>query len=207
MNTSLPSLYDPQTPYDFIGPAAHVCRVLLRGIKDATSAGNAPIKYLFNGEPGVGKSALAKFLIRSLGCDLKYSAQKYNGTQVKMEVLEDISRSLAYKDLFGAYRVVWIEEADAIPAVAQVRFLTLMDDLPNGAAVICTSNCKVDDFVKRFQTRFKILEVDAPQPHEIQALLGKFLSDKVAIQHIATFACGNVRQALLDAENALQAAA
>ena len=111
------------------------------------------------------------------------------------------------QDLFGKYRLIWIEEADAIPAAAQTRFL-LLDDLPAGAAVVATSNCKLEDFKKRFQTRFKIYEVEPPAPHEIETLLRRVgLADERTIKNIATFACGCVRQALLDAESALQAAA
>ena len=120
--------------------------------------------------------------------------------------MEEIAQDLNYRDMFGAYRVIWIEEADAVPPVAQVRLLTLLDDLPNGCAMVCTSNCKLDEFKKRFQTRFKVFELEPPSPEEIRILLSKFLTNQREITTIATFACGNVRQALLDAESALQAA-
>jgi DNA polymerase III delta prime subunit len=200
-------MYVPLVPDDFIGDAAKVALELERVVRDACECGNAPIKVMFNGEPGIGKSALAKYLLKLLGCDPKWSTKKYNGTQVKIETVEEIANDLHYRDMFGNYRLIWIEEADVIPAMAQVRFLTLLDDLPNGCAVVCTSNCKLDEFKKRFQTRFKIYEVDPPKPHEVEILLRKFITDPLSIAHIATFACGNVRQALLDAERSLQATA
>jgi replication-associated recombination protein RarA len=207
MNVKLPSLYTPTSADDFIGPAAKVAVLLQRAVRDAVEADKAPIKVLFNGEPGIGKSALAKYLMHLLQCDPKWSVKKYNGTQVKIETVEEIANDLHYRDMFGTYRLIWIEEADVIPALAQVRFLTLLDDLPNGCAVVCTSNCKLDEFKKRFQTRFKIYEVEPPTPREVEALLRKFLTNPRDITNIATFACGNVRQALLDAETSLQAAA
>jgi replication-associated recombination protein RarA len=207
MKVTLPSLYVPKSPEEFIGDAAKVARQLQRVVSDARAAGNAPIKILLNGEPGIGKSALAKYFIQLLGCDPKWSTKKYNGTQVKMETAEEIAADFHYRDMFGDYRVIWIEETDAIPAAAQVRWLTLLDDLPYGCAVVCTSNCKLEEFKKRFQTRFKIYEVEPPTPQEIQMLLRKFLTNPMHINNIATFACGNVRQALLDAESCLQAAA
>ena len=207
MNTSLPSLYDPKTAEDFIGPAAKVAGLLQRAVRDALAADRAPLKILFNGEPGIGKSALAKYLMSLLGCDARWSVKKYSGTQVKIETVEDIANDLHYRDMFGTYRLIWIEEADVVPPVAQVRLLTLLDDLPKGCAVVCTSNCRVDEFKKRFQTRFKIYELEPPQPNEIASLLKKFLADPRDIANISTFACGNVRAALLDAELALQAAA
>lgn len=204
----LPTQYSPATVTDFIGPATRTALLLQRAADDAVAAGNAPVKWLLNGEPGIGKSALAKFGIACLRADPKWSVQKLNGTQVKIEKLEEIAQQLWYRDLYGRYRIVWIEEADSIPSAAQVRFLTLMDDLPHGAAVICTSNCKVDEFVKRFQTRFKVYEVEPPTPQDIHSLLRKFLppAREADMLQISTFACGNVRAALLDAELALQAA-
>ena len=127
-----------------------------------------------------------------LGCNAKWSARKLNGTQVKIETVEEIANDLHYQDLFGTYRFIWIEEADALPPIAQVRFLTLLDDLPNGCAVVCTSNCKIDEFKGRFQTRFKIFEIDPPAPHELEALLRL---------HVEMF-----RQALLDAEGVTETA-
>ena len=102
--------------------------------------------------------------------------------------------------------MLWIDEADEIPRLAQVRFLTLLDDLPAGVAVACTSNCKLSDFENRFQTRFQAFEIAPPPPAEIQSLVTRLLpqlSVRDATQ-IATFACGNVRQALLEAQGAMQ---
>ncbi|HEX3800206.1 MAG TPA: ATP-binding protein [Verrucomicrobiae bacterium] len=205
----LPTRYIPKSPADFIGDAKTVSLQLGRVATDAKAHANAPIKVLFNGEPGIGKSAVSRYLITLLGANPsdKWSYKKYNGTQIKLETVEEIARDLHYCDIYGAYRIIWIEEADMIPAVAQVRFLTLLDDLPDGAAVICTSNCKVDEFKKRFQTRFKIYEMAPPLEHEVQGLLRKFLTDERTITHIAFGAAGNVRAALIDAESALQAAA
>lgn len=205
MKTMLPSLYTPKCPEDFVGPAAQVACMLRRIVEDSLQADRAPIKVLLNGDPGIGKSALAKFLVQELGCDPKWSTTKLNGTQVNIDRVEQIANDLHYRDMFGSYRMLWIEEADKVTPAAQVRLLTLLDDLPNGCAVVCTSNCKLDEFQKRFQTRFKVFELEPPSAEDIRVLLGKFLTDKQAIIQIATFACGNVRAALLDAELAMQA--
>jgi hypothetical protein len=54
MKVTLPSLYVPKSPEEFIGDAAKVARQLQRVVSDARGAGNAPIKILLNGEPGIG---------------------------------------------------------------------------------------------------------------------------------------------------------
>ena len=204
----LPSLYQPATAAEIIGPAGQIAAELERAVKDAIEAGNAPVKAIFAGDAGTGKSTLANFLVRALGVTSKWAVKKYSGVDVDIEKVRDIAADLHYKDLFGSYRVIWVEEADAIPSAAQTRFLLLMDELPPGCAVICTTNAKSDDFKNRFQTRFKFYEVGHPEPHEIEGLLRQFLpeANKRDIVNIATFACGNVRAALLDAERLLQAA-
>src|SRR4030095_5456438 len=168
--------------------------------------GDNPIKVLLNGQPGTGKSSLALYLADKLGCN-QWTMTKLNGTQVKIEAIEEMARSLHYRDLFAGHRLIWIEEADKIPHVAQVRFLTLLDELPAKCAVICTSNASLDEFEKRFQSRFMAMQVDGPNGDEMLAFLKSFFRPDQLTKHTLTkltetavFACGNVRQALLDVQ-------
>ena len=117
----------------------------------------------------MGKSALVAYLQQLLGCN-KWNTIKLNGTQCKVETIQEIAQQLACTCLFGDWRMLWIDEADAIPPVAQVRFLTLLDDLPRGIAIACTSNCKLRDFEERFQTRFQAFEIAPPTTEEIVSL-------------------------------------
>ena len=202
----LPSSFVPNSPEEFIGQAAQAARMLHRIVGDARSASNAPVRLLFNGPPGIGKSALSAYAIRLLGSHPKWSVSKYNGASVKIDVVEEMARALQLRDMFG-YRVLWVDEADSIPKVAQVRFLTLLDDLPQNAAVIATSNCQLQDFEERFQTRFKTFQLEPPSQAEITHLLKKFIPQYPhEINRIATFCCGNVRAALIDADQVLQSA-
>ena len=195
---------------DFVGDgvtdhgsgARAVARHLERIVHHSRASNLSAIKILMNGAPGTGKTALALYLQSLLGCG-KWSITKLNGTQLKIELIEELSASLHYKGLFGDYRLIHIDEADEIPRIAQVRFLSMLDDLPDGVAVVCTSNCKLRDFENRFQTRFQVFEIMPPNKLEIEALLSHFVAPAVA-QSIANFAGGNVRQALLDAKGALQ---
>jgi replication-associated recombination protein RarA len=202
----LPSLYTPSSPEEIIGSAGQIAAELKRSVKDALDNGNAPIKVIFAGDPGVGKSTLANLLIRELGVTSKWAVKKYSGADVTIEMVREIAADLHYKDLFGAYRVIWIEEVDASSDAAKTRFLMEIDDLGPGVAIICTTNAKDGGIKKRFETRFKYYQVDPPEPHEIQALLARFGISKQDAVQISTFACGNVRAALLDAERLLQAA-
>lgn len=219
MNTHLSELisrcsgsFIPRDASDFVGAGntkegvgAHLAaKHLEQSVRLAIEHGNQPLKWLMNGKPGLGKSALVAYALRLLKCD-KFSVTKLNGTQVKIEKLEEIAQQLHYANIFGDYRVLQVDEADEIPRVAQVRFLTLLDDLPAGVAVFCTSNCKLSDFENRFQTRFQAINISPPSQMEIAQLLERFVPAEAAKQ-ISLFACGNVRAALLDALGVAQAA-
>lgn len=198
------------SPLDFVGDevashgsgaraiATHISRI----VQQAKAADNSGIKLLLNGPPGIGKTALALYLQHLLDCG-KWSTNKLNGTQLKIEMIEELAASLHFRSLYGDWRLIHIDEADVIPKVAQVRFLSVLDDIPDGVAVVCTSNCKLKDFEQRFQSRFQVFEVIPPHASEIEALLCDYIAPANARQ-IATFACGNVRQALLDAKGVLQ---
>lgn len=200
----------PHTSNDFVGvgvndhgsAARAVAQHIERIVYQSKASDNSSFKVLMNGAPGIGKTGLALYIQHLLGCD-KWSTTKLNGTQMKIELIEEIARSLHYRGLFGDYRMLHIDEADEIPRVAQVRFLSLLDDLPDGVAVVCTSNCKLKDFESRFQTRFQVFEIQPPTAQEIEMLLCDYV-DPANAQQIATFSCGNVRQALLDAKGVVQ---
>lgn len=199
----LPTNYKPKTVAQFIGSAKKHAVLIDKLIAAAAPAGD-PLKLMFSGPPGTGKSSLAEYAQAQLGCD-KWTTTKLNGTQVKIEVLDDIARSLHYKDMFGKYRLLWFEEADKFNHVVQVRILTILDELPQQAAVICTTNAPVKDFEPRFHSRFQFFDVKGPESYEIEGLLASFLPEKMraTARHIAALACGNVRQALLDCQTAL----
>src|SRR6478609_10060266 len=206
----------PRTLDDFIGRqmierqsgdtwigARLIAELLGQGVILANANQRSPLKYLLNGRPGMGKSALVAYLQHLLGCN-KWNTIKLNGTECKVEMIHEIVQQLACTSLFGDWRMLWIDEADAIPPVAQVRFLTLLDDLPRGVAVACTSNCKLLDFEERFQTRFQAFEIAPPTTQEIISLLRRYLPDEPEVVNAATFADGNVRQALLDSKGLVQ---
>ena len=84
----LPSQFHAQTASDFIGPARLNALYIEQLVAQSQPIG-APIKLLILGPPGVGKSDLAGFLARLLHID-KWSLQKFNGTQLKIETVDDL---------------------------------------------------------------------------------------------------------------------
>lgn len=206
----LPSQYKPTQVSDFVGQTRQVAELIEKQIRFCKANGNAPIKVMLLGQPGIGKSAMADWLTRHPLNVQSWATETFNGTDLNIDTVKDLADSFRRGSLLSGYRVIRIEEVDKMTPTAQVRFLTLLDQLPNDAAVICTSNCKPNHFDDRFQSRFTLHEITPPNPDDIGILIkrnwGKFLTD-TAITNIVTFACGNVRQALLDTETAMLAAA
>ena len=198
-----PCEYRPLTAEQFIGPAQELLGIIIqiasRGIKSGL-----PIRILIHGDPGVGKSALLEAFLHHLAPN-RWNVTKYNGTELKIETVAEFARCVQLSNLYGGYRVLRVEEVDKASPAAQVRMLTLLDDLPHHTAVICTSNKGLEDFEPRFQSRFQVFSLAAPQANQIAWLLKKFGLRKDDIARIAELACGNVRQALNDAQSALDA--
>lgn len=203
--------FTPKSVDDFIGrlatergAGAHATALQIQNIIAlAERHGRRSQKFLLPGEPGVGKSLMVKFMQHLTGCN-KWNTTKLNGTQVKVEKVEEIAQQLAMSNLFGEWRMLWIDEADQIPTVAQVRFLTLLDDLPPGVIVACTSNLTLKAFENRFQSRFQAFNIIPPTAEEILKLLQRFTPECKDAVNVATFACGNVRQALLDLKGLIE---
>jgi replication-associated recombination protein RarA len=192
--------YRPQSIEDLIGDAQRMAKTM-RAVIARSKADGTPIKVFLQGEPGIGKSACLDLFCREIGAD-KWSVTKFNGTQLKIDAIEDYARGLHFKDIFGGYRVLRIEEVDRCNQIVQARMLTLLDDLPSHTAVICTSNLKLSEMEPRFQSRFQVFELKGPSADEIERLLrDRFSVAMLTARRIATFACGNVRQALMDAQS------
>jgi DNA polymerase III delta prime subunit len=206
LNMTTPSKFIPAAASDFVGHgdfgAATAARSLEALVAQSRQNKNASMAILFNGRPGIGKSALSRwFLYDVLGCS-KFSITRLNGTQVNLDRVEDIAAGLPYRDLYADYKAVWFEECDLMTKAAQGGMLTLLDDLNEtpGNVILCTSNCALKDFEPRFSSRFTVFELQPPSSDEIETLLRRWLTTEGAIKQIAQFACGNVRTAIKDAD-------
>jgi replication-associated recombination protein RarA len=191
--------YRPLKPAEFIGPAAKTARTLDR-IIERTEKNGDPMKLLLYGDAGVGKSSLVEYLLTRLETQ-KWSITKLSGTEFRLEDAQSFAARLCYPDLYSKYKVLWIEEMDRASHTARAAMLPMLDTLPDRVAVVVTTNKDVDEMEKRFFTRFQSFKIDAPTSDEIRGLLKRWRKLRAdTINRIAEFCCGNVRQALLEAQ-------
>jgi hypothetical protein len=133
-----------------------------------------------------------------------WDIEAVHGRNIDIETVRHWQHGANYGSLFGGWKVKLIHEADLISSVAQDLLLTYLDDLPPRTAVIATSNQNVTALTERFQTRFRMVQVTGPNSGELSGwLIGHWKVPKQHADFIALGACGNVRQALLDAADFL----
>ena len=164
---------------------------------------NGTLKVLFYGQPGVGKSELAKFTARNLAGH-SLAIEHLNGKEVSVDTVREWCNELSLGCLFSDWTVKVVDELDLCSRDAQDLLLTYLDRLTPGRGFIGTSNLQLDLLQDRFQTRLQQYKLEAPTDEEIASLIVSLSHDWIKpseAMQIAVGAGGNVRAALLDAES------
>ena len=95
---------------------------------------------LFSGAPGVGKTTLAKILIRQLGIDefdiLEINASRENSVDTIRDKITGFVQTMP----FGAFKVVLLDEADYISPNGQAALRGVMETYHASARFILTCN-------------------------------------------------------------------
>lgn len=188
-----------------IGPAASVLEAAR-----AIASRRDPLALLLDGDPGIGKTAIADTIALEL-TGSPFAVEHVNGQSVTADLVREWRERAGYGNLFSKRTVKRVDELDKASTAGVAEMLTLLDYMPKGFAVIATTN----DFAGlraswkgRLETRFVRLRVEAPSITEVAPwLVSRFRITKAQAEAIARGAVPdgmldgvNVRAALLDAD-------
>ncbi len=142
--------YRPANVTDLVLPDKHGLAAALQ-----FCAQPYPSAWLFHGKPGIGKSSLADIMAK-LAAKSPMSIQRFVGPDLSSENVRALVSSFTYRPLGGGHHVVIVHESDAIPRLAQIRLLDLLERLKEFHLVMCfTSNEDLENFEGRFLSRVK----------------------------------------------------
>jgi replication-associated recombination protein RarA len=201
----------PQPPNlpQYIGKTAAIAATLWRQIpKLQTATDPCERRYLFTGPPGLGKTDLAEHLAAALAGDtyervhagMALNVESLNGQSCTVDVVRRWQDAGHYRPMFGACRVILVDEVDALSSAALNESRTYLDRMPLGTVFLATTNKPVNQLQEQLQSRFKVCYFETPKPAELQAWLTS--TYQLPTDFAATVvqgAKGNVRAAKLDA--------
>lgn len=187
--TLLPKQFRPSTLQHFVGPARDVA-VMIDNAADTYLPLGVAAAFLFFGEPGCGKSSLAKYALERFGVT-GFNLSKHNGADVTIDVVRELHRDLRNPNVLPGYRGVWFDEVNFMTRPAQGRFLTLSDEWPERTILVATCNAHVDELEPQFQSRFQPFEVRMPVGKDVTGLLATWFQPTQIAELVNVASDGN----------------
>ena len=160
--------YKPRTVDEFIGSGQkRWWRVLTGKARMIKETGKGKMKVLVTGECGIGKTELVQATAEILIDEgvRGVAMSEVSGANVQIDWVRETKSSL-HTFPMGGRRAIIINEVDLLPEKCEDLMLDVMDDLPDGHALLMTSNTK--QMSKRFADRCWRISLDPPSEAEMR---------------------------------------
>ena len=157
--------YRPNTLHEFVGNE-HVKNQLQKFLDQ-----NDIVNMLFYGPAGVGKSSLAKLIVKNLDCAfLMINASDERG----IETIRDKVSSFASTMSFSPLKVVILDEADFLTIQAQASLRNVIETFSRTTRFIMTCNY-IERIIDPLQSRCQVLKIIPPSKQEVAKHLNKII--------------------------------
>ena len=132
---------------------------------------------LFSGAPGVGKTTLAKILIKQLGIDdydvLEINASRENSVDTIRDKISGFVETMP----FGDFKIVLLDEADYISPNGQAALRGVMETYAQTARFMLTCNYP-NRVIPALHSRCHVLHIEKIDQNEFTARMAKVMLDE-----------------------------